>query len=257
MSSSYRAICSDYYVNQKLNLKLDLPRERQTILDMCDRVRRQFQSMTQFRRYRDELALESEPSGGPHRWLAIRNSSIRSGDVNPASFAEAYALHRHLLEVAPYFLGISSLDVDYLELLYGFDLSADRNHDEIVFEALVAGSPLAKLLDTPGATAIDCQPLFGIALKDVAGRDGRRLGDVEVNFEVKTRNGARDGRQGGETAEPMSVYLTLRKYGPMSDIKDLPAVLEALTEVGEDLVDSRVIPNIIVPIRQAMGSSSH
>src|ERR1044071_1206808 len=62
MSESYRALSSDFYVNLKLNLKLDLPRERQTILDLFDRVRRQFPSMNQFRRYRDELALEAEPA---------------------------------------------------------------------------------------------------------------------------------------------------------------------------------------------------
>jgi hypothetical protein len=34
MADSYRALCSDFYVNLKLNLKLDLPRERQTVLDL-------------------------------------------------------------------------------------------------------------------------------------------------------------------------------------------------------------------------------
>src|SRR5215510_8272174 len=79
MAESYRAICSDFYVNQKLSLKLDLPRERQTVLDMFDRVRRQYPTMSQFRRYRDEVALESDPSAEQNRWVAIRNNNIRSG----------------------------------------------------------------------------------------------------------------------------------------------------------------------------------
>jgi hypothetical protein len=256
MSESYRALSSDFYVNQKLALKLDLPRERQTVLDLCDRVRRQFPAMTQFRRYRDELALESEPSAAENRWMAIRNQNIRSGVVNPDSLAEAYALHRHLLEVAPYFLGISPLDVDYLELLFGFDVMTERNHDEVVFEALVAGSPLARLLDMPGATAIDCQPLLGVIVRDAHGRKGDSMGEVELTFEVKTRNAAREGKRGDASSEPISIYLTLRKYGPVSEIKDLPEVLDVLAFTGEEQIDSRVVPSMIVPIRDAAGSSS-
>jgi len=57
MSESYKALCSDYYVNLKLQLKLELPRNRETVLDLFERVRKQFSSMSSFRRYKDELAL--------------------------------------------------------------------------------------------------------------------------------------------------------------------------------------------------------
>lgn len=243
MSESYRALSSDFYVNLKLNLKLDLPRERQTILDLFDRVRRQFPSMSQFRRYRDELALEAEPAAPNHRWVAIRNNNIRAGAVNPSTLAEAYTLHRHVLDVAPYFLSISPLDVDYLEVLYGFDMLAERNHDEIVYDALVSSSPLAKMLDIPGSQIIDCQPIFGVVLREQE--------DIEVHFEVKTRSAAREGR--GD--EPISIYLTLRKYGPVTEVKQLPDVLAQLTRQGEELVDGRLVPNIVVPIRDAIASS--
>jgi hypothetical protein len=243
MSDSYRALASDFYINQKLSLKLDLPRERQVILDLFDRVRRQFPSMNQFRRYRDELALEAEVNAAQHRWIAIRTNNIRSGAVNPSDLEEAYTLHRHVLDVAPFFLSISPLDVDYLELLYGFDLLTDRNHDEIVYEALVASSPLASLLDIPGSQVVDCQPLYGVVL--------RESHDIEVNFEVKTRAASREGRRD----EPISIYLTMRKYGPINEIKQLPELLAQLVKHGEDLVDTRVVPNLVVPIRDAIGSS--
>lgn len=243
MSDSYRALASDFYVNQKLNLKLDLPRERQTILDLFDRVRRQFPTMNQFRRYKDELALEAEPNAPQHRWIAIRNNNIRSGSVNPETLQEAYALHKHVLDVAPYFLSISPLDVDFIELLFGFDMLAERNHDQIVYDALLSSSPLAKVLEIPDSHISDCQPLFGVVLRD--------QGDIEVMFEVKTRSPAR----GGGRDEPISIYLTLRKYGPVTEIHQLPDVLAQLARVGEELVDSRVVPNIVVPIRDAIGSS--
>jgi hypothetical protein len=243
MSDSYRALASDFYVNQKLSLKLDLPRERQVILDLFDRVRRQFPSMNQFRRYRDELALEAEASAAQHRWIAIRTNNIRSGAVNPSDLEEAYTVHRHVLDIAPFFLSISPLDVDYVELLYGFDLLTDRNHDEIVYEALIASSPLANLLDIPGSQVVDCQPLYGVVLRESQ--------DIEVNFEVKTRAASREGRRD----EPISIYLTMRKYGPINEIKQLPEILATLIKHGEDLVDTRVVPNLVVPIRDAIGSS--
>src|SRR3982750_3158111 len=82
MSESYRALCTDFYANQKIAVKMELPRTRETVLDLFERVRRQFPGMSSFRRYRDELALESPQSEMPHRWLAVRNTNIRSGVVN-------------------------------------------------------------------------------------------------------------------------------------------------------------------------------
>jgi hypothetical protein len=241
MSESYRAVCTDFYINQKLSVKLDLPRERQTVLDMFDRVRRQYPSMSQFRRFKDELALEAEQNATEHRWLAIRTSNIRAGAVNPAALADAYGFHTHILEVAPYFLSISPLDVEFLELLFGFDLSADRNHDEVVYEALLAQSPLVRALDLPNTQMVDCQPNFGMVLKDH---------ELEVNFEVKTRPASRSGR----SDEPISVYLTLRKMNPVTKIEQLGEVLTLLARQGEEILDTRVVPHLVSPIREAIGS---
>lgn len=249
MSESYRALCSDFYVNMKLNVRMELPRTRETVLDLFERVRRQFPHMGAFRKYRDELALESPQGEMPHRWIALRSASVRSGVVNPTDLDEAYALHRQVLELAPTYLSISPLDVDYIELLYGFDLQAGGNHDAIVLEALIPGSPLAALIDIPNTTPIDCQPLIGLSL-------GKR-GDVEAYFEVKTRPGqsqARAEQEGGP--DPISVYCTLRKFGGVQETKDLPAVLARLAKIGEDLVQHRVVPGLIVPIREAIASGN-
>jgi hypothetical protein len=244
MVESFRALCADFYVNQKLSLKLDRPKDRQTTLDLFDRVRREFPGMDQFRRYRDELALESNAAESHHRWLAIRSGSVRTGSVNPDSLEDAYRFHGHILEVCPYFLTISPLDVDNLEILFGFDLVAGGNHDQIVYDALIAGSPLARLLDIPGTVPIDCQPVFGISLRD--------SGNIEAHFEVKTRSPARDGRS-EQAPEPISVYLTLRKSGPIGDIRELRQVFQTLGDRGEELVESHVMPNLILPIRSAIG----
>ena len=85
MPSSYRALCSDFYINAKLNVRMELPTNREPVLDLFERARRSFPAMNSFRRYKDELALESAANATPHRWMAIRSSSVRSGVVNPTT----------------------------------------------------------------------------------------------------------------------------------------------------------------------------
>lgn len=248
MSDSYRALCSDFYVNLKMSVKMDLPRGRETVLELFERVRRDYPAMTQFKRYRDELALETPQGRSPYRWLAIRSSSIRSGVVNPNELSEAYSLHELVLEVTPYFLTVSPLDVEYVELLYGFDLQASGNHDAIVYDALIADSPLGRLLSFPGATPVDCQPVVGASI-------GSR-GGVEAHFEVKTRSRRAIPTDGEGAEDPISVYLTLRRGGATSDLKSLARLLGELSCRGEELVESQVIPNLLAPIRASIVSGA-
>lgn len=248
MSESYRALCTDFYVNQKVAVKMDLPRTRETVLEMFERIRRQFPSMTGFRRYRDELALESPQTEMPHRWLAVRAATVRSGVVNPEELSDAYALHKQVLETSPAYLSITPLDIDHIELLYGFDLAASGNHDAIVLDALIPGSPLAALLDIPGAVPIDYQPVIGLSL----GQDS----EIEVQFEVKTRPPAHPQKESSEGGDPISIYLTLRKFGGVSDVKEFERIHKQLVTAGEELLESRLVPGILMPIREAIGSGN-
>ena len=274
-ADSFRALCTDHYVNQKLTTKMELPRGRETVLELFERIRRQFPAMSQFRRHRDELALESTQRDMPHRWAAVRATNIRSGTVNAGAFAESYSLHKTILETAPYYLNIPPLDVDHLEVLFGFDLAAPGNHDAIVFEALHADSPLARLVDIRHTTPVECEPLVALSL------DRREGEDVEIQFEVKTRSqgghdsgsgggggsgsgggesgsgsGGASGGGGGGGGEPISVYLTLRRFGAPDDLKDLPRWFDSLVRMGEELIENRVVPHLLVPLREAIGSGS-
>ncbi|MEM9065735.1 MAG: hypothetical protein AAGB51_09635 [Planctomycetota bacterium] len=247
MTDSFRALCNDFYVNQKLSVKMDLPGGRETVLDLFERVRKAFPKMDQFKRYKDELALESSPDERPQRWLAIRSSNIRSGVVNPESADPAYGLHRKTLEIAPYFLSISPLDIDYLELLFGFDLAASGNHDQIVYDAVLAETSFASLLDLDTAHASEAQPLFGVTY-------GAKH-DREAHVEIKTRSTPREGELEGESsADPISVYLTVRRYGPFRELDELPEVLESLAREGEAFVESSLAPSFLSPIRSAIAA---
>lgn len=252
MATSFGALSSDFYVNQKLALKMDLPTARETVLDMFDRVRKGRPGMDRFRRFEGELALESAPKDGVYDWLALRRTSIRSGSVNPESLQSAYHLHRLILEIAPYFLSISPLDIDYLELLFGFDLEAKGNHDEIVFDALLADTPLGEMLDPDAHTPLEVEPFLTFAL------DGDRR--LQANVEVKTRSNDRDRDRDREEDkfddEPISVFLSVRQVGPIDDVEELLRVFETLSNHAEGLATEKVIPNLLNPIHKAISSHS-
>ncbi len=251
MATSYGALCTDFYINQKLALKLDLPSDRETILHLFDRVRKSQPTMDRFRRYQGELALESSRRDGEYRWLALRRASIRTGHVNPPTLEDAYALHKLILEVAPYNLTISPLDVDYLELMFGFDLECRGNHDQVVFEALMSQSPVANLMQVPGnpeATVLDVQPIFGLSLS--------RTGDLQAYFEVKTRTKTRRGTDRRFRDEPISLFLTVRKYGPVRDLEELLEIFDTLRHQCELLANERLVPDLLTPIARQITSSS-
>ena len=240
--SSLRALVSDAYVNLKVNLKLELTKSRETVLELFDRVRRQYPSMNEFDRNGEELALDTRAGDFPYRWLAIRSRNIRSGIVNPTDLASAHDLHRLILEVIPYYLSISPLDVESVELLFGADITARGNHDEIVYSALIADSPLANLLND-GCTITDCQPVLTCTIPGSPG--------IETQYEVKTRShGPSTGKESHHDA--ISVYLTIRRTGPIASIDELDKTYLELAEHGERLVEEAMIPSLIVPIRHAI-----
>lgn len=249
MATSYGALCSDFYVNQKLALKMDMPSDRETILHMFDQVRKSFPAMDRFRRYEGELALESARNEPEYRWVALRRTSIRAGHVNPDSLPDAYKYHHLLLDLAPHYLTISPLDVDYIELLLGFDLECQANHDAIVFEALYGQSPTGNLLrGVDDAQVLDVQPIFGVSLSEA--------GDLQAYFEVKTRSKNRRGKPNRNRQEPISVFLTLRKYGPIRSIEQISPLFDQLARHAEKLASERLVPDLLQPISRHITSGS-
>jgi len=238
------AFCSDFYVNQKLALKLDLPERRETVLDLFDRVRRAFPRLSTFQRYDGEVALESDSTEREWQWVALRQTTIRSGHVNPATLADTYNFHKALLEVAPYFLSISPLDIDMLEVVFGFDFETEHDRDAVVFDALLANTPFAGLVDAGFERVLDAQPGLAISL-------GER-GDLQAAFEVRTKPRMTvAGERGGD---PISVFLTVRKYGPLASLEELKAAFGAVVGHAEHLAENRVIPHLVVPIHETLQS---
>lgn len=246
MSSTFGVLCTDFYVNQKLALKMDLPTARETVLHMLDRIRKELPEMDRFRRYDGELALESAEEHSQYSWLAMQQTCIRSGSVNPESVDRSYKLHRLILDCAPYYLSISPLDVEYLELVYGFDLQAETNRNDVVFEALLADSPMAALIDSGREWVLDAQPFIGFSLSHEC--------DLQAFVEVKTRSRLGELVNRRFEDEPISVYLTVRRYGPLRSVDDFTTTFGTLAGHVERLAEERVIPHVVMPIRETLMS---
>src|SRR5439155_20742786 len=167
MANPFGAFCEDFYVNMRLGSQLNLPHHRETLLHFFERIQKQFPAMTRFRKSDNgEFNIEEDRNGDSYRWCSIETKRLSGGHVNPPSVAEALKLHTLLLEQAPYQLGISPIEIDYLDILFGFDLAFSGNHDEIIADSLLAESPLTCLAEESGAKAVDFQPTVTVALTD-------------------------------------------------------------------------------------------
>ncbi len=249
MTTSYGALCNDFYVNQKLALKMPLPSDRESLLHFFDRVRKSDPSMDQFRRFEGEVSLESARTKEmQYKWVAMRETSIRSGHVNPNGMSDGYVLHKLLLEMAPYHLSISPLDVDHLELTFGFDLECNGDQDRVVAEALFGDSPLAQFAQIDGAKLLNAQPMVGVALS--------KQGDLQAYFDVKTRRRGKRGSTKPSRGEPISIYMTIRQYGPINEVEDLPEILQMLSHHAENLATDKVVPHLLTPIARLIAGTS-
>lgn len=244
--SSFSAFCSDFYVIQKLGLKLESPENRDNVLEFFDRIRKTYPRLSNFQRAEGEVALESSSGEREWQWVGLRPMSVRSGHVNPASMTDAYQFHKAILELAPYFLSISPLNIAMLEVVFGFDFETELDRDAIVFDALLGQSPMAGLVDPTFERVLEAQPSIAISL-------GER-GDMQAAFEVRTRPAVPMAGDRGD--DPISVILTVRKFGPLASLDDLKGAFGAVVGHAEHLAEQRVIPQLVVPIHEAIQSQS-
>lgn len=247
MATSYGALCTDFYINQKIGLKMDLPSGRETVLHFFDQVRKAEPSMNRFRRYDDELALESSRREAEYRWISLRNTSIRSGHVNPETMEAAFKWHHLVLQIAPYHLTISPIDFDFLEMMYGFDLECKDDHDEVIHEALFKNTPIANMLDLPNARPLNLEPAFGVSFGEE--------GELQAYFEIKTRQKNRKGKARGHRNDPISLFLTVRRYGPVDSLEELLDIQAKMARQIEGLASERFVPEFLMPVSKQITSS--
>ncbi|MDB5174018.1 MAG: hypothetical protein JWN51_2791 [Phycisphaerales bacterium] len=249
MTNPYAPFCEDFYVNMRLGSQLTFPHSRETVLHLFERMQKAYPTMTRFRKNDNgEFNLEEDRGSHSYRWMSLEPKRLSSGHVNPPNFEEALKLHALLLEMAPHHMGISPLEIDYLDVLFGFDLGFGGNHDEIIAESLFGESPLTCLTEENGAKAVDFQPTVTVSLSD----DCR----LQARIDVVTRTNSYQVRTGDYSDDVISVYLIVRRYWGDRPKESFEKMFEQIAQKADQLCTNHIVPKVLRPISAAIASRS-
>lgn len=248
MSFDVLSAADDFFVNLNLQTTLGLPTSREGILHFCEAIQKQFTQMTSFyQRESGEYVLEGNRDAGTYPWMEIHTHRLVAGLFNPGDLARAYHLHEWILQRSVYFLGVSGLDVECLDVMFGFNLDFQGNRDAIVAEALLAGSALAALVGEAQLRCIEFEPSFVLAMDEDCYRQAR--------LSIETRSNSYQVRTGQYDDEPISVYLTVREYSRPGSLIDLKSAFDELSAACEDLAHRVVVPQVVQPIAMAISAA--
>ena len=241
MANAYSSICDDFFLDTFVNTELDLPVQSDTVLAFFERIQKQYPTMGCFsRRENNEYCLEEDHRSGQYRWVSLELDRVGSGVVNPSDIAEVYAQDKFILELVPYMLGISHLDVDSLDVTFACDFYCVGGHDQVIAEAL-GSSAFNCLLDLPGARAIDHSPSIVIALS----ADCR----TQARISVESRTSIFDpDKLPPSLEEPITLSFTVRQYPSGSAKFDVLESFEQQCRLAEELMADRIIPNLVHPL---------
>jgi len=242
MSNSYSSLCDDFYLDMHVNTELNLPTQRDTILAFFERIQKQFPSMGCFyRRSDNEYCLEEDRSPGQYRWITLETDRIGSGVVNPASLEDAYCQDRLVLELAPYMLSVSHLDIDSLDVTFAMDFDYTGSHDEVIAEALFGSTAFNCLLDLPQARPIMFSPAVVVAISD----DCRTQARISVESKTSIYE---PGRKGQTDDEAISLSFTIRQFPSSSERFDALKSFENQCRLAERLMAEKIVPNFVKPL---------
>jgi hypothetical protein len=244
---SYSSLADDYYVNLNLNTEMQLPQGRETILGFFERFQKQYPTLRNFyTRENGDFVLEEDKEQGHQRWLSLEPRRICSGYVNPPHPEAALEQHALVLQLVPYMLSVSPLDCEALDFMLGFDFAYRGNHDELVADALGAGSAFDGMLDVPGAKVLNYEPSITIGLDESCRQQARLM--------IETRTNAYQVRRGEFPEDQISVYFTVRQYGSLGADSSFEATLSKLKEQSDYLMQSYVIDHVLRPLAQAIST---
>ena len=247
MSVEFNLVADDYFCNFNIQTTFALPTNRETVLHFCETVQKEFPDMGSFfKRDTGEYVLEGSHEPGSYRWLELAASGLSAGYYNPPNVEDAYYLQSWLLERSRYFLGVSALDIQALDVVIGFNLDYCGNRDAIVMETLLGGSVLGSIASETATKCIECEPAIVFSLDEDNSLQAR------VGFD--TRNSQFQARSGVFENEPIGAYLTVRQYSQPDRPFELTTTLGKQNKICEDLCHRIVVPQIIEPLVLAIAS---
>jgi len=248
MSTDFTTVADDFFVNVSIQTTMSMPESRESILHFCEAVQKEFPDMTCFyQRDTGEYVLEGDRDAGSYRWLELQARRLSAGVFNPPSPAMAYQLHRWLIDRSLYFLGMSGLDVDCLDVMFGFNMDFQGNRDAIVADALYGGSAMGAIASLGSSVPVECEPSMVIALDENC--------YLQARLSVETRSSSYQVRTGKYDEEPISVYFTVRRYPQPGRLMQLKPAYDEQIQICEELADRMIVPNIIKPITTAIASA--
>lgn len=248
MTRDFNTVADDFFVNLNVQTTLDLPNNRETVLHFCEATQKEFASMTSFyRRETGEFVLEGDREGGTYQWMEIQPRHLAAGCFNPSDLAEARRLHSWLLDRSTYFLGMSGLDVECMDVLFGFNLAFRGNRDAIVADVLLAGAPMAALATEGLGKTVESEPSIVVALDESCCTQGRLW--------VETRSSSYQVRTGDYDPEPISIYFAVRRYPRIGEVLNLSEMYPVLCKTCEDLADRIVVPQVVLPLASAIAAA--
>jgi len=243
--TAYRQFVEDFYVNMTLHTEMDLPNDRQSLLHFFERMSKRFPSMQNFfAREKGEFVLEEQKDSGSYRWASVESKRIHSGVVNPDSVESAIEQHQFALSEIPYALSVSPLDCESLSLMYGFDFAYRGNHSQLLMEVLGVPPALERMAGLPGGRLACYEPNLQLALSDSC-----RL-QCRLSFEPRTS--AISLRSGEYQEEQLSVYLTVRHFGSLTQESAFSETFAELAVTAQRMVDDYMVESILRPLHQAI-----
>lgn len=246
MSNSYAALCDEFYINMRLGTLMKMATDRATIVSFFERMQRLYPNMVNFHQdtRHGESSIEENRDSNSYRWLSLEPQRLSSGYLNPEDLLDAYKYNRSVLETVPYYLAVSAVDLDYLDVLWGFDFGFKGNHHELIAEALLGDSPLGKLMDTPHARGVNFEISGIVSLSE----DAR----THARVWVEPRTTPAQVRSGDYADEMLSLYVIVRQWSGGRRIPDLHELHGHLIELGEKFIGDHVLDGFVSPIREAI-----
>jgi hypothetical protein len=246
MSNSFASFCDGLFVDMSVNTQLELPSGRETVLAFFERLQKQNPEMNNFaRRDSGEYILEQENDRQRSQWVSLEADRIVAGCADPETMPKAYSLHNQVLELIPYMLGVSTLDIEAMDITYTMDFDFHGNHDEVIAEALLNSSSFGAFLDVSETRTVSCCPSMIIALSD----DCR----LQARVAVESRTSAFELQNDKyKSNEPISLYFGLRRYPKPEPDFDMLSAYQEQCKIAEGIMFDKILPHFVQPLSSAI-----
>jgi hypothetical protein len=161
--------------------------------------------------------------------------------VNPSDYEQAYELHGLVLELAPYMLGISPLDISSLDVIFAMDFECPGSHDEVIAEVVLGSGVFNCLADLHQAKTIGFSPALVVALTEDC--------HTQARISIESKTSVYDPRKPKRDAEEaISLALTVRQYPHSVGKFDAVQSFWRQCRLAEELLDEKVLPGLVRPL---------